>query len=183
MLIDQPLEVLAEEADDEGERQEDRRHHGQLLGDLVEPVGDDREIGVAAAGEQVAVGVDLVGDPDRVVVDVAEVVARVGFEAGDFEDVVDPAGEQVALRGDHPAQRDQLAAQRGDLLQLARVGPVEDLAVEPFHAVVEPLEDREEGVGEAVEHPVDDELLRARRLRVEAARALPPAPRRAARAR
>ncbi len=107
----QPLEVLAEEADHEGERQEDRRHHGQLLGDLVEPVGDDREVGVAAARQQVAVGVDLVGDADRVVVDVAEVVARVGLEAGDFEDVVDPPGEQVALRRHHPAQLDEVAAQ------------------------------------------------------------------------
>ena len=33
--------------------------------------------------------------------------------------------------------------------------------------VVEPVEEREEGVGETVEHAVDDELLGARRLRVE----------------
>src|SRR5918994_1862747 len=37
-VVDHPAEVLAEEAGDEGERQEDPREHGQLLGDDVQPV-------------------------------------------------------------------------------------------------------------------------------------------------
>ena len=49
--------------------------------------------------------------------------------------------------------------------QLVRRRPVEDRGVEPFDPVVEPLEDGEEGVGQPVQHSVDDELLGARRLR------------------
>ncbi len=59
----------------------------------------------------------------------------------------------------------KVAAEGGDLLELARVWPLEDLVVERFDAFVEAIQDRKEGVGESVEHPVDDELLRSGRLR------------------
>jgi hypothetical protein len=42
-----------------------------------------------------------------VVVDVAEVVALLGVEAGELADVVDGAGGEVALRRDHASQRDE----------------------------------------------------------------------------
>ena len=52
--ISQP-EVLAEEAGDEPERQEDRRDHGELLDDRVETVGNGREVDVHRPGHEVAV--------------------------------------------------------------------------------------------------------------------------------
>ena len=62
---------------------------------------------------------------------------------------------------------DQVAPQFGQRLQVVGRGLGEDLLVEPFEPVFEVLEQREEGVGEGVEDAVDDELLGARRLRVE----------------
>ena len=169
MLTTSQPEVLAEEADDEGERQEDRRHHGQLLGDLVEPVGGDREVGVAAAGQQVAVGVDLVGDADRVVVDVAEVVARVGFAGRGFRGCRRCRG-RAGRAAASPPGRSSTRSRRsvGDLLQLARrPGGRRSRSSSCSIRSSRSLEHREEGVGEAVEDAVDDELLGARRLRVE----------------
>ena len=83
-MSDHPAEVLAEEAGDEGEWQEDGRHDGELLHDGVEPVGDGGEVDVHRACEQVAVGVDHVADADQVVVDVAEVAFVVLGHTGEL---------------------------------------------------------------------------------------------------
>jgi hypothetical protein len=78
---DHPAEVHPEEADDEREREEDRRDQRQLLGrlvlidaDLVLTDAQDGEVGLQDAGQELALGVDLVVDELHVVVDVAEVV-------------------------------------------------------------------------------------------------------------
>ena len=47
--------------------------HRQLLHDAVQPVRDRREVDVHRPGEQIAVAVDQIADPDQMVVDVAEV--------------------------------------------------------------------------------------------------------------
>ena len=73
----EPAEVLAEEAGDEGQRQEDRAEHRQPRGQRVEAVGVAREVDrrrpprAARAGSRPA---PTMRDED--VVDVAEVVAR-----------------------------------------------------------------------------------------------------------
>ena len=69
-------EVLPEESGQVAQRQEDGGDDRQLLHHHVEPVGHGRDVGVHHAGEQVAVAVDDVGDPDEVVVEVAEVPLR-----------------------------------------------------------------------------------------------------------
>src|SRR4051794_717334 len=74
-VLDHPSKVLSEEAGHKGQRQEDRGDDGELLHHVVDAVGDAREVDVHGAGEDVAVGVDLLGDPRQVVPDVAEVVA------------------------------------------------------------------------------------------------------------
>ena len=94
------------------------RDHGELLHHVVLAVADRREVEIGRAGEQVAVGVDQVADPDQVVVDVAEVVALVELQAGELGDLVDRAGEQVALRGDDLAHRHELALEREQPLEL-----------------------------------------------------------------
>ena len=76
MWANEEGEVLAEEAGQEGQRHEHRRDDRELLHHAVEPVRDGREVDVHRAGEQVAVGVDQIADPDQVVVDVAEVALR-----------------------------------------------------------------------------------------------------------
>ena len=152
-------EVLAEEAGDEGQRQEDRGDHRELLHHVVLAVADRREVEVGGAGEQVAVGVDQVADPDQVVVDVAEVVALVELEAGELGDLVDRAGEQVALRGHDLAHRDELTLQVEEPLQLLVGGVGEDGRLEVVDLAVDIGENGKEAVGERVEHPVEQELL------------------------
>ncbi len=77
------------------------------------------------------------------------------------------AGEHVALRRRHPPEIDEVPAQLGQRLQVVGRGVAEDFLVELFESVFEALEQWEEGVGEGVEDAVDDELLGARRQRVE----------------
>src|SRR4051794_1352533 len=53
-VVDHPAEVLAEEADDEGQRQEDRRQHGQARDDLVQAVGAGRRVEAERVADAVA---------------------------------------------------------------------------------------------------------------------------------
>ena len=80
-VTDHPAEVHAEEADDERERQEDRRDERQLLGrlvlvhaDLVLADAQDGQVGLKDARQQLALCADLVVDQLDVVVHVAKVV-------------------------------------------------------------------------------------------------------------
>ena len=165
-LADHPGEVHAEEPDDPGERHEDRRHDREPLHDLVEPVGDRREVDVHRPGQQVAVAVDEVADADQVVVDVAEVPLRVRRHAGDLDDAGDDAGERVPLRADHLAPADQPALEAEQLLQLLVVGPLQHAVLEVVDAVVELGEAGEEAVGQHVDDHVQEHHALGRRLRL-----------------
>src|SRR5438128_70337 len=79
-VVHEPAEVHPEEPGDERERQEDRADDGELLHHLVLAVADGGEVEVGCAAQEVAVRVDQVGDPDRVGVDVADVVTLVEHE-------------------------------------------------------------------------------------------------------
>ena len=56
IVVDHEPEVLAEEAGDERQRQEDRRDYRELLHDIVLTVADGRQVQVGGAREQIAVG-------------------------------------------------------------------------------------------------------------------------------
>ena len=165
MCSDHPAEVLPEEAGQERQRHEHRRDDRELLHDAVEPVRDRREVDVHRAGEQVAVGVDHVADPDQVVVDVPEVALVVVGHAGERLDPDDDRGEEVALRRDHLAHRHERALHREDLLQLRIAGVAEDLVLERVDPVVDRLEPREEAVDETVDDGVQEPRRIARRAR------------------
>src|SRR5581483_4367226 len=64
-------EILAEKAGQPTERQEDRGDDRQLLHDRIQSVGDRRQVDVHRTGEEVAVAIDQVADPDQMVVDIA----------------------------------------------------------------------------------------------------------------
>ena len=103
-VADHPAEVLAEEAGEEAQGQEDGGDDGQLLHDLVEPVGDGGQVGVHGPGQQIAVAVDQVAQADEVVVEVAEVALGVGRHAREGRLGAGQGGEHVALGRDHLAQ-------------------------------------------------------------------------------
>src|SRR3954447_26560134 len=152
----QPAEVLAEEPGQEGQRQEDRADHGQPRDPLIQPIGLGREIDVEHAGELVPEGLDAVGDPQQVVVDVAEVVVRAFFvEAGELLEEAARRGEDVALGGDAPAELAELALQRDDLVQALRIVALDDHVLEAVDLVVDALDEREERVSQGVQDPVD----------------------------
>ena len=81
-VSDQIAEVLPEEPGEEAQRQEDRGDDGQLLHHHIEAVRHRGEVRVHHAGQEVTVAVDQIGQPDQVVVEVAEVPCRLGGQAG-----------------------------------------------------------------------------------------------------
>ena len=93
----QVAEVLAEEAGEEAQRQEDGGDDGQLLHHHVEAVGHRGEVRVHHAREQVPVVVDLVRHADQVVVEVAEVARPLLGQSGHVGDAGVDAGDHVAL--------------------------------------------------------------------------------------
>ena len=120
---DEKGEVHAEEAGEEGEREKDGGDHGEPAGLLAEPVGDRGQVGVERAAHQVTEGVDLLGDADGVVVDVAQEQLRLGADARGAR-----RGErlqQVALRAGDATQRQQVALQPEDGAQRLAVGVLE----------------------------------------------------------
>src|SRR5215831_17826398 len=116
--LDHPAEVLPEEAGEEGQRQEDRGDEGELLHDHVEPVRHGGQVGVHRAGQQVAIAVDEVADPDQVVVQIPVVALDLPGHAGQLVHAVDQRGDQVTLRCDHLPDADQPAFPVEELGQL-----------------------------------------------------------------
>ncbi len=92
LLISQ-LKFMPKKPADEGQRQEDRAYDRELLHHLVLTIADRREVQVGATAQQIAIGIDQIGDTDQVVIDVAEVVALVQLEAGDLREMVNRARE------------------------------------------------------------------------------------------
>jgi hypothetical protein len=78
------LEVHAVDAGDEGRDEQDRAVARRLLHHVVHPVRDHCEVGLEQAGEQIPLGVDQIGDAQRVVVDVLEQDDRLGADPGDL---------------------------------------------------------------------------------------------------
>ena len=142
-------EVHAVDAGDERGDDEDRAPRRHLLHHLVELVGRDREVGLEQPGEQVALRLDEITDPEDAVVDVVEV------HDGLFVDEVDlPADDRVhdlAHGRGASAQGREVAAHGEDLPRDRgrRIVGEHD----PFD-LVEPVVDR---IGH-FEVPVDDHV-------------------------
>jgi len=116
-VVGHPLEVLAEEAGDERQRQEDRRQdrellHGSVLLDVDPGLldRDHRHVGLQHLPQELALVGDPLVDPDQVVMDVAQVgpqlLGRGALDHGDH-------GQQ---RMDGTVEAGGLAAQRVDPL-------------------------------------------------------------------
>ena len=108
-MVEQPGEVLAEEAGQEGEGKEQRGDDGQLLHHHVQAIGHRRDVGVHGAGQQVTVGVDQVADADEMVVEITKVAFVLRRHPRQPSRTRQKAGEHVALRRDDLAQRHQRA--------------------------------------------------------------------------
>jgi len=118
-------EVHPVDAGDERQRQEDGRDDGQGFHHLVAGLREGVEVDVAGARDQVAVRLDEVDDPDEVVVDVPEVLLRLGFDL-----LRVPAGQHRQRLPGRPRQfpeRQQVPADGGYLLEDVAVGRVQHL--------------------------------------------------------
>ena len=96
-------EIHAEEPDDERHRHE---HHGddrQRLHDVVGAVGDDREVSLQRARDQVAQALGDIVNPHHVIVEIAKIHAMLGLDR-----LVGIAGQPVQ----------DLALGREDLVEL-----------------------------------------------------------------
>ena len=101
------------------------------------------------------IAVDLVRDPDEVVVDVAEVVVTVGLQPRQIRDDLGLPGEQVPHRDDGPSQLQQQALEAERLLQLLAAAAGDDRVLEAVDLLVEVAEDREVAVHDHVDDLVD----------------------------
>ena len=156
-MPDEPPEVLAEEPRDDDERKQDRREHGQLLDDEVQPVRDHRQVDVHRAGEQILVAVDQVGDADQVVEDVSEVAFRLRIAPGEDHRTAEELAGEVALRADDSSEPVQAPLHAHDLLQVLVLRVLEDRLFHLVDPVVVVFQRREEAVREAVEQAVEDD--------------------------
>ena len=154
MLRTRIAEVLAEEAGEEAQRQEDGGDDRQLFHDDVEAVRHRGEVRVHDAGEQVPVVVDLVGHPDEVVVEVAEVARPLLGQPGHVGDAGVDAGDHVALGRHDLAHVHQRTLHLEQLTELGLGRCLQDVVLQRVDLVVELGQDGEE----AVDQPTDDEI-------------------------
>ena len=142
----QPAEVHAEEAGQQGSGRKIVATMVSRSMTTFSRFDTRREVDVHRAGEQVAVGVDRVGEADEVVVRRRGSSPRVaGSSPGSLLQVLAGAEEQVALRPDDPPQPREIALELRDALELLVGGPLEHLVLERVDLVVDALQDREEG--------------------------------------
>src|SRR4051812_2957505 len=162
-VVDEPAEVLPEEAGDDRKRHEDRREHAHPRRDLVEAVRRRLEVHVQCLGEQLAAVRDEVDREHEVVADVGEGVVRLaGLDVQHALDRVCAAGEHVALRHDDLEQAEQAAAQHDDA-PAVRVGRLlEGVLLELGDFGLDVAQEREQALRERVEDPVDGLVVRVR---------------------
>ncbi len=158
----QPGEVLPEEADHEGQREEHARedrepfHRGALPKvDLVLLYGDHRDVRFQDGGQEVALGGDLLVDEQQVVVHVTDVRLERGRRLAGLQ----PPGEHGEQRVYGPVEVGGLATQgvdpfgRGDRPGEHRGLDLLDVALEFTDdrrvAVDDLVEDRPQGGGAA----------------------------------
>src|SRR3954469_1187679 len=162
-VIDEPAEVLAEEAGDDRERDEDRRQHAQARGDLVESVGRRLQVDVQGLGEQLAAVGGEVDREDEVVAHVGErVVDLAGLHVQHALDRRVAAGEHVALRLDDLHEPEEPRAELGDAPPVGGGGALEGPLLEARDLGLAGAHEAEHALGQRVEDAVDDLLVGVR---------------------
>ena len=152
---DHPGEVHPEEAGQEGQRQEDRRDHGQPVDRLVQPQ-------VHQLRHRVGGGVDPVDQPVELLVDALEVALVVGFQPLDLADLLADPLEAPALRAELATHRRQPQADRPQRPHPhPRVAGVAGQDLQPLERQLGVVERVEGGRDHRVEDDVDDVLLAA----------------------
>ncbi len=129
-----------------------RRH---LLHDVVHVVVDHGEVGVDRVAEQLALGLERVGDPQDVVEHVLEVA--LGVVAERVHLLAEDHLQHVAERDDPAPEQEQLAAQREQVLLQHLLGApdrLEDAALDGLELVLGVVE----GVEVRVDHGVEDRV-------------------------
>src|SRR6185437_9380854 len=146
--------IHAEVPGDQGGDGDDRGPAGDLLGDDVEPVALDGDVGLQDAGHHVAQAVGPLGGAQHVIVDVL-VVGHQVFP-NDVQVTPHHRVHHLAHGDHHPAQQHQAPAQlEAAPLDLQVVLDVlEQSVLDVLHAVVQALHRVEVGVHDVVEQPV-----------------------------
>ena len=148
-----PVERLTRLAhpEDPGDRADpgqDHRHAGQPLHDHRQVVVDLGQVDIERRRRQLAVVVELVGQADHVVVDVAEVDDLVWVDQRLV--AVRQLVEDLAHRADRAADLDQLALQLEQLLDGVRGRLADDLVLDVVDGVADPVREREVAVDQVV---------------------------------
>ena len=137
-----------EDPAERGDAREHDGHPGQPLHDQRQVVVHRRQVDVERAADQLAVRVELVGQPDEVVVDVAEVEDLVGVDEGEV--AVRELVEDLADRCRGAADRDELALQVEQPLERLRVALLDDRVLDEVDLVAELVHEREVAVDQVV---------------------------------
>src|SRR5690606_16249830 len=113
------LEVHAVHTGHDGDGHEDDGPGGESLDRLVQTIRGNRGLHLDEPGHEVANGVDLLREPQEVIVDVLEVgnVLRTEEREVTSQQRVD----DLTFRGDHPPHEDQLVPQVDDGQDVAGV--------------------------------------------------------------
>lgn len=165
-MRDRPVEVHPEEPGQKAQRQEDRGDDRELLRRLALAVRDHRQVEVGAPGDHVVISVELVGDADEMVVDVAEIVVAVRLHARQVRDHLHLPGEQIPHRHHGAAEGEQQALEPEGLLQLLASAARDDRILEGVDLLVQVAEHGEVAVHDHIDDLVDVVALALGRDRV-----------------
>ena len=127
---------------------QDDRHPGQPLHDDRQVVVDLGQVDVERRGGQLAIVVELVGQPDDVVVDVAEVDDLVVVD--ELLVAVGQLVEDLADRADRAPDLDELALELEHPLDGVRGRLANDLVLDVVDGVADPVREREVAVDQVV---------------------------------
>lgn len=145
-------EVHAVDARDEAHRHENGRQGGHDLHDAIEIVADDRKLGVEDRGEDISVEVQVLSDPQSVVIDVLEIRPGLGRKQ---RSVASEKGIKNVSRIDHVSAHSQKPPLKskgvGDRISM----PFIDLLFHRVDGVFEVVRGREILVDDGVEYRVD----------------------------
>ena len=106
------------------------------------------------AGQEIALGIDQLGHADQLVVGRAEPEAHLVVAAGQLDGAGRETSDQIALRPEHAAHRDETPPQVQHLGQDVRPLAAQDEPLQRVDALVELLELRVEAVGQRVGDPL-----------------------------
>ncbi|CDN41760.1 hypothetical protein BN871_AL_00070 [Paenibacillus sp. P22] len=154
MLSRQMGEVHAVDAGNERQRHEDRRQRREHAHDLVGAAGQAGLVSLAQVRHEVAVRIKRLGDLDRILVDVAEVLLQLVVDQAQILFV--QRGDDVALRAEHLLEPENFAAQADDLAEMRFFRMHENVFLEALDARLDPVADEEVIVHDKVDEMVQE---------------------------